>query len=73
MSQPGDTIQNKFIQKLIKAIKTNKNKFKLNLISERKKIIIQIYQNTISSGLPSLTLSIFLVWSKLKKSAQQVP
>ena len=36
MSHLGDTIQNKFIQKLIKAIKTNKNKFKLVFISEKK-------------------------------------
>ena len=36
MSHLGETIQNKFIQKLIKAIKTNKNKFKLVLTSEEK-------------------------------------
>ena len=44
MPQPGDTIQNKVLQKLIKAIKTNKSKFKLVLISEREKN----YQSNIS-------------------------
>ena len=41
MPQPGDTIQNKVLQKLIKAIKTNKNKFKLVLIRERKQLSVK--------------------------------
>ena len=41
MLQPGDTIQNKVLQKLIKAIKTNKNKFKLVLIRERKQLSVK--------------------------------